>query len=287
MRVIRWLSTHRFVAVLLALALYYSVVFYHDDISEYAMVLYYNVGETLYNVYMEYAFIALLVPTLAILGWLIFRSGHWVFFLSLTLANLLMMWASYRLLVTYNIEFVHYFAYMAIAFVLLPVLRHLGETVVVVTLLGAIDEGYQYLVLNPKFEYYDFNDVLLNLIGAGTGVVTALMLGRGAIELRAMPLYASKAFWLALSVPLGFYLACQAGWAAVGPIENPDGGEVFALFRKAQGDGLWKEPYVGKFFHVVRPVEGSVLIYGLFLAYFLLHDYALNRLFPSTIRGRV
>ena len=272
MSAIKWLTTHRLLAVLLATALYCSVVFYHDDITEQAMVFYYKVGETLYNVYMEYVFVGLLMPVLGVLGWLVFKSNHRVFFSLLTLANLLLIWASYRFLVTYNIEFVHYFAYMALAFVLLPVLRNLGDTVVVVTLLGALDEGYQYLILSPDFEYYDFNDVLLNLVGAGTGVLAALVLGRGRILLRTGPFYTSKAIWLALSVPVLFYLACQIGWAVVGPVENPGREMMFALFRKAQGDGFWKEPYTGKFFHVIRPAEGAILIYSLFIAYFLLND---------------
>ena len=42
-------------------------------------------------------------------------------------------------------------------------------------LLGAVDEGYQYWILHRDWGiYFDFNDVVINALGAGLGVVFLL-----------------------------------------------------------------------------------------------------------------
>jgi hypothetical protein len=81
------------------------------------------------------------------------------------------------------IEYIHYPQYAVVAFLLgragiAPEIAWLGATA-----LGAIDELHQFRVLRRgRPEYFDWNDVVLNAVGAAYGIVL-LLAGRG-IRLR-------------------------------------------------------------------------------------------------------
>jgi hypothetical protein len=90
------------------------------------------------------------------------------------------------LIVLNGVEDVHYPQYALLTYVLARGLPTLEGAWLGGTILGALDEGYQFVAL-PRGTpgYFDWNDVVLNAIGSAFGIVIAVMFVRrcGAREL--------------------------------------------------------------------------------------------------------
>lgn len=80
-----------------------------------------------------------------------------------------------RVLLVASIENIHYPQYALVAFLLGRGGVPLEATWLGATALGAVDEGYQYVFLRSgRPEYLDWNDILLNAVGAAFGLVALL-----------------------------------------------------------------------------------------------------------------
>ncbi|MGH9386943.1 MAG: VanZ family protein [Vicinamibacterales bacterium] len=104
-----------------------------------------------------------------------------------------------RLIVVASIENIHYPQYALLLWALARGLPSVESAWLVATGLGALDEAYQYVAL-PRGtpDYFDWNDVLLNAIGATFGVVIMLMLGR--VRGERSPFYARAVLVTAVAV---------------------------------------------------------------------------------------
>lgn len=81
----------------------------------------------------------------------------------------------YILLMSYPTEVVHYLQYGILAVLFGYVTRRVGASFVLTTCAGMLDEAYQYWWLHRSWGiYYDFNDVLLNIIAAGLGLAVVV-----------------------------------------------------------------------------------------------------------------
>ncbi|WP_298037272.1 VanZ family protein [uncultured Desulfuromonas sp.] len=175
---------------------------------------------------------------------------------------------SYNALFVTNVESVHFVQYALLALPLYALTHSFGRTVLYVTLLGALDEAYQYFVLygDLKTVYFDFNDVILNLAGGALGVVAIFLLadlprpprlaaGGGRRIVGAMILSAVAAVLLA-----------SCGLIRAYP--GPDGGSGALLLSRAPApEHFWVELPWGKTYHVLHPLEGLALA-GLLLLFF-------------------
>jgi len=75
------------------------------------------------------------------------------------LATLTLIVLSLNTILVVNIEIIHFVQYAFLALLVFPLFHSYQETLFWSTVLGAIDEGYQYLVLAPhRTDYYDFNE---------------------------------------------------------------------------------------------------------------------------------
>ncbi|MGE0705108.1 MAG: hypothetical protein AB7F99_03660 [Vicinamibacterales bacterium] len=87
-------------------------------------------------------------------------------------------------LVLLNVEHIHLVQYGVLALVLVKAGLTLEQSWLATTALGAIDEVYQYLFLVAGTpEWLDWNDIVFNALGAAFGVVIALHLGAGRLDL--------------------------------------------------------------------------------------------------------
>jgi hypothetical protein len=275
--VLKWLGRNKTIAVLLAILTYFSIVTFHDEITQIAIKLRNTFGRDHYNAFLGYFFLGILVMFISYLVWRISKSKTKKLDSLLALSMVVLMLLSFRYLMTYNIEAIHFVEYAMVAIILLPVLRSYGETVFWVTILGLIDELFQYFFLVPEFEYLDFNDNILNLLGAGSGVIFVHMLGREAVDIRKYPWYKSPAIITATVLLAVFLMVYISGKMTFNPTGLEDGANWFSLNRKAIPDEFWKEAYAGRSFHIMRPVEGIAVMYMVFAGFFILDGFLLKQ----------
>jgi hypothetical protein len=263
-----WLGRHKLIAVLLAIMTYFAIVTFHDEITQLAIKMRNVFGRDQYNAFLAYAFLVLLLLVIAHFAWHIYRGKQKMLNIFLAVMITVMMVFSFRVLMVYNIEAIHFVEYAILAIILLPVFRSYGETVFWVTLLGVVDELFQYFFLVPEFEYFDFNDNVLNLLGAGLGVIMVHSLAGNALVIKKLIWYKSPAILTGIGLLLLFLILQFTGKMTINPTAGSE--NWFSFNREAMPDAFWKEAYPGRRFHILKPFEGIALMYLLFTWFFYL-----------------
>lgn len=174
--------------------------------------------------------------------------------------------AGYLTLMMVSNECIHFLQYAILAMLIFPVTRRYGETVAWCILIGAIDEGYQYFALHAHWSiYYDFNDVVLNAIGAGLGVV--LVRALAPVDTPGPAFTARRPGYLALATLLTASLSLAlAGYLTVNPPADVGRGAI-VLRRSGPPAGSWTPTTFGKGFHELLPLEGTGILLALLLLY--------------------
>jgi hypothetical protein len=143
-----------------------------------------------------------------------------------------------------------------------------GRVLFWTTLAGSVDELLQYLWITPTYShYFDFNDVLVNLVAAAAGVLLWIGAAPGAVRVRAGPPKTEIAVAAALALIVSIALA--AGRIQLSPPRDlPPGGlhrdagsrEVLYLER-SRGQYGSRQPSVRRAsFHVLPPRQGLAAV---------------------------
>ena len=267
-RLLIWLGRNKLIAILLAIITYFSIVTFHDEITQLAIKIRNAFGRDEYNAFLGYGFLVLLLLVIALFAWHIYRGKQKMLNIFLAVMITVMMLFSFRFLMVYNIEAIHFVEYGILAIILLPVFRSYGETVFWVTLLGIVDELFQYFFLVPEFEYFDFNDNVLNLLGAGLGVILIHALAGQTLAMKKLIWYRSPAILTGIGLLLLFLILQFTGKMTINPTAGSE--NWFSLNRETMPDEFWKEAYPGRRFHILKPFEGIAVIYLLFIWFFFL-----------------
>ena len=188
--------------------------------------------------------------------------------------SLLLVLLSYFLLITVNIEVIHFIQYALLAVPVFALVLRYGETVFWVTLMGAIDEAYQYFVLyrDNNTVYFDFNDVILNLVGAGIGVtlIYTLAHSKNDVSFSASPPerkgFKSPVITMTLAVSLLILGLYSTGFIKSHPEEN-GAGTFIVSSRQSAAPGFWTVPEKSKPFHIVPLLEGMSILALLLASY--------------------
>jgi hypothetical protein len=204
----------------------------------------------------------------------ILLSVYWLCTLSLAIA-------SYHTLFVMNVEAIHFVQYAVLAVLLFPLTRRCGETVFWATLIGAVDEAFQYLVLHgDRVVYYDFNDVLLNAIGAGFGVLMVAGMPAGQEFLKQAGTYSvtkllrSPAFVTAVSLTAAIAFGWLTGLVRLLPSEDASTWSL-VLRRCGPVSRFWLHASWGKTYHEVQPGEGALGALVL-IAFYALLDFLMR-----------
>jgi VanZ family protein len=172
---------------------------------------------------------------------------------------------SLNMLIIVNIEIIHFIQYAALAILLFPLSKSFFTTIVLVLFLGAIDEAYQYYYLSPqRTNYYDFNDVILNLLGAVMGMIFL----RSHIQINSLLINNANSFrktwityfficlvislliWKKDLIQSGInFLGLELDWAGFG-----------AVLIRIPTTSFWTEIPPQILYHVVQPFEGFVIV---------------------------
>lgn len=179
--------------------------------------------------------------------------------------TLIFMVICFKMLMVVNIEMVHFIQYAGMAILLFPLIRRYGETLFWTTLLGALDEAWQYFYLAPqRTDYYDFNDVIINLVGGALGLIIVRLV-QPYFTLGKNQWKKSTVFYAIVVLSVSLFIALQMNWLYVfPPIDDPQA--FWSLVRKPI-ETFWVTVHPNVTYHVVQPMEGVLVIGGLLLFY--------------------
>ena len=187
--------------------------------------------------------------------------------IALTLTGIIL---SFAMLFVINIEAVHFVQYCLMGFLIFPLTQSYQSTMIIGTIMGAMDELYQYLVLDSAALYYDFNDIVLDQIGIGIAL-TFLFLYKVDPKPISIKWWQRIDIILVLLIVLSLLFFWISGHFSINPDhENP---AVFTLFKRAP-QSFWSVlGGPGSRFHILRPIPGLIVITALVFLYGKLDQY--------------
>lgn len=264
--VIRYLLARRELAFFIALTYYLLVVLTHEKVGKFVeRTLDVPMGRERYNLLVV---ISALILLMAFLLWFTPRlvrmesNARWVIG-GITVFTVSCIIVAMKTIVVINIELIHVFQYAIMAVLLYPLLPNYREVLFWASLLGAFDELYQYLVLAPQIsDYYDFNDVIINMLGASMGMLILRIQGfENKWAYRKW--YKSPATQMMIGISSLIILMWLTGLLSVYPAKESNNSVIFE-FVKIPHEGFWRVVPKADPFHVIRPETGLIILCILF-----------------------
>jgi len=249
-----YLLQNRIVAFIVLIAYYVLVTIPHEVLGRFINTKFEVFSKDTYNMIVLVGVILVLLATLLV-AYRRLSAEHipqsrqrWLIFFGLNVV--LVFLANYYLMII-NIEVIHFLQYCMFAIICYTLTQNYYSVLTWSLIAGAFDELYQYLVLNPTgTDYFDFNDVVINTIGAVFGILFLNLFGQKSVKMPLEKRWTSPLFIFLYVLAVVLVITFVTGWASYRPQE----GSTFIVYRE-MADGFWS--WVGKkiVYHVLLPWE--------------------------------
>lgn len=259
-KIFNWLTAHKTTNLIIAIIYYLLIVLPHEQVGRAIVALF----KTKSRAYYQHT--VLLIGVVALCAVVLFLAlkiknhpyrNRLLIGLATTIA---MMVVSFNLLLVHNVEIIHFVQYASFCFVVFPLFGNYNKTLFWCTLAGAIDEANQYLILAPKnTDYYDFNDVILNQLGAGMGLVILFAFGFYSVRNIQKKWYLSSEIIASVAVVvslIAMYLAGEFSYYIPAQGDAP----FFVLIKKVYPDFFTEIKHLNVRFHVLSPYAGFIIV---------------------------
>lgn len=244
------------------LLLYYAlVVLPHTEIGVFITGLFENVSRDSYNFVILIASLLLVAGAVLFLKRLNYKEldsivGFYVLY------SILLVFLSFNLLFVVNIEAIHFIQYALLAILLFPLVRSYPITLAWIVLLGLLDEAYQYFYLFPEYKYLDWNDIVIDQIGGGVGLLVVRYLDTPNYKFKPPKKYIRILSAVIILLVIGVTLAYASGFLSTLAEEN-----VPHSLIRVYNPGFWQVIGPDITYHVFTPVSALVLMAVLFLSF--------------------
>lgn len=260
--IIQWLRTHPFINWVILLVYYLAVVLPHVLFGAFLNnVVFQGITRRQYNLYV------LIIAGVFLLGYVIsfikntqsrHNSRMLYLYMLFNIANAVLI---INILFVINIEIIHFPQYAIAAVLLFPLTKNYNASLLCAVLLGVIDEGYQYFVLAPELTYYyDFNDVVTNLVGAVFGLL--LLRSLGLANERKFSAFHVPVLILVGAITVLLFMLSKYNILSIYPSDV----HSYHIMRVWPPD-FWSHIIPEVTYHVIRPLEGLVITILLLLSY--------------------
>ena len=272
-RFVNYLSQRPVLNIVLVICYYLLVVLPHEQIGLFiAKNLDKPYGRTKYNLIILLIGVFLL-SVFMLFVWRGFKKieskdkKKVVGYLSLSIVLIVL---SINLIMVVNVEIIHIIQYAVMSVLIFPLLKNFNLTLFWITIFGALDEAYQYFYLAAlRTDYYDFNDIVINLIGSTMGLI--FLKSQGISNLKPLgPWYKNSIFYFIISIALVIIIAWATNYLTIYPTdgESPAPIQIIRRFKP----GFWQTIPPKVKFHVIRPLEGLIMVSLLLITYSKLGD---------------
>ncbi len=175
-----------------------------------------------------------------------------------------------------NIEIIHAFQFGFLAILLYPLTHSFGRTMFYCTLLGVVDEFFQYRVWHSLgADYLDFNDIIMNQLGIGVAIVLISVSGVQHKLLSLSNWYKSPVFIITFLIALAMIVMYKTG--LVQTYSEDTNSALFALSKYPEPLPFWLKLRTSEIiYHVLTPLEGTIIMTTL-IGMFYLFDLLLKK----------
>ncbi len=264
---VKWLAAHKRINLLLVLAYIGFIVFAHEWFVNVSVEVMNSISLPTYQRLVASLSVGVLILVMIVLYGLI-RSNRQInrvnlLYLILTLVGLVF---HFFVFTEMNIEFIHALEFGLLAVLIYPITGRFGAAIVYSLPVMLFDEWYQYQVLFDYVEYFDFNDLVLDLLGAGFTLSLLGLFGAAACNESVSVIRRTELFVL-------FGLIFIAGflWLSTVIVPYPDmvTHKTWLILNELKEDyGFWRiHPFIGSTYHVIEPLPGMIAIFSMSLAY--------------------
>ena len=267
-KVYDWIYCNRLVGNVVAFIYYLLIVLPHEQVGLAVVYLFKAKSRAFYQNTMMISGVLLLVILMAYLLPKIIKHPYRNRILMGLTVTLVLMMASFKLLLVHNVEIIHFAQYFSLCFFIYPLVKNLNRTFIISTLAGFFDELYQYLILAPeRTDYFDFNDIFLNELGAALGVLFLFSIGFSTINRPKW--YHTSEFFVFAAIFLSLVLMyCIGEFSYFMPTDGTS--PIFVLIKKEYPGFFTVISHLNVRFHVLKPLPGSLLITCTAIFYILL-----------------
>ncbi len=238
------------------LCYYLSVVLPHAQVGEFLASIFLPGSRVRYNGIMLAVFVVIM-----------FGVGIWLYqkiqpddrklLVGYTTVTIVLVAVCINILFVLNVEAIHFIQYAIFAIICFQITHSYFRTMFWSTIAGFIDELYQYIYLATEWtEYYDFNDVLIDGVGAGIGLIIIRAVVEESQHIKWKTLFALPEMYFTLALLVLGLISFASGFLSIGP----DSSASFC-FMQVEQVGFWKEQRkLDVKWHVVKPIEGLVFM---------------------------
>jgi len=261
---IKWLSERKFLNATLLLVYYLLVVLPHEWVGLQTVKIFGKLTRTQYNLTITIISILAFILFAIFVFYKIRRKENeglkWFYLISTGVFAII----CFKVLFVINIEAIHFLQYAGFAILCFPLLLNFNQTLILTTIAGAIDEAYQYFYLAPhRTDYYDFNDVIINLVGAALGLIFIRCFQPLVKKWKGISFFKSPAF---ISIIIVFVLIAFAFISNIIGLNASNQTAQYLLVKKMPSS-FWSEIPPQVLYHIVLPFEGLIITFLLILFY--------------------
>jgi len=274
-----WLARHRRVAITLAVFHVVVSIFVHAAVQDLARWIQDRLTATRMNSLVTVLGLAFLAVSAIVALVKLRRAPNRLTRAAYCVATVGLVAVTYRTMLMINTESIHFVQYALLAVIVFSIKPRFGETVLIVTLLGAFDEAHQYWVLNRDTpQYFDFNDIILNMEGGALGVMALVVLIRSESPTGTVPPYSLATFArspAALATAAVVVVALLLG--LLGQIALYPESEAWIVLRSIgpPPEEFFRVSFWGKVCHVLMPWEGVAVI-AMIAAFYVSLDFRIT-----------
>lgn len=258
-----WLEHYKWVNLLILFVYFNVAVLPHIAVGKLTVKVFGSMPRDQYNLLIAaLSTTALLVYIIPVVKFIKeSKTFHLLYYL---IANIIFAVLCFKIIFVINIEAIHFFQYAIFAILCYPLVKNYTLTLIYTTIAGAIDEAYQFYYLAPeKTKYYDFNDVIINLVGAVFGLILIRSLSR---EFRHFDFigFLKSIHSKLLALPVIFISTLFATGLLVVNY-NPENTIAKYWLIREPATGFWSEVPPHIIYHAVQPLVGCIIVIFLWL----------------------
>ncbi len=252
------------VALLVLIAYYVLVTIPHEVFGRYINGKFDEVfSKAQYDRFVLIVVMVVMVSVLLISYKRWIKHDRRILWLTCFLVNCVLVFMSMYYLFIINIEVIHFLQYCLFAILCYGVTKNYYSILTWAILAGALDELHQYLILNPEgTNYFDFNDVIINTIGALFGILFLNLFGFESKKIALSDRWKSPLFITLYVLVVAVIISFVTGYSAYSPTEEAK----FVVFKQMPEDfWTWVNKHI--VFHIVRPWEYVLITAALYIGY--------------------